>query len=221
MANYYNYNDNFDNQQNKNSLVDKLKNVKNYILNPKQVWNDTLDILRTTSIEVYVGIALGAAVGLTTSIKHENQRATKYPIGFSHREQLKNEGPVSTYYSMTNDVVMKGLECWNDANKDATIFSNVKHQFAFYLDTKTDITMKQYKYELYQYLEWLPKVCDDALKELDLEKSSLALANISSNFEQSWDRSYYDRTHQRCHTEGTGKDATEVCETIYDDTKYV
>jgi hypothetical protein len=219
MVNYYNnnYNNDFYSQKNKTSLTDKLKNVKDYISNPKQVWSDTIDVLRTTSIEVYVGIALGVAVGLTTSIQNENKRAEKYPIGFSHRESLKNEGPISIYYSMTNDAVMKGLECWNEANKDATVFSNVKHQFAFYLDTKTDITMKQYQYELYQYLEWLPKVCDDALKELNLEKSSLNLAGISTNFDNAWDRSYHDNTHEDCDTDSEGH---ETCTTVYDDTDY-
>ncbi|MGV8086793.1 MAG: hypothetical protein ACP5N1_04125 [Candidatus Woesearchaeota archaeon] len=201
----------------------KLQEILEQLPTAKELKEQTLDLLRTTTIEVYALAALGLGIGLTTSIIRENKRDNMVPLGFSEREQVELDvrrtgqkiGPVNQYYSMTNDMVMKVLECWNDAHK--SFLPNETRKFAYYLDLKMDMTYKQYKYELYQYVEWLPKISKEALESLDFKMVEYKLGTAENSFRKTWDDDHDDVYHTEYYTETettTDSDGNTHTETV-------
>ena len=189
-------------------------------LNPLRWCSEFKDVLRTTKIEIVLGLALGLAVGLNISYKKENERASMIPLGFSEISQIERDaevmgrevGHMTRLLTSTNDAAMKVFECWNLAHESTF---NVAHRFASELEYKMDSSFKIHHYELNIFLEALPGQAKNALDELkEFTGVRNEFSSVNSSFGSAWDDIHIDHYHEECttRTECAGYDSDGSCE---------
>ncbi len=166
----------------------------------KELYQDAKDLIRDTSVEVYVMAALGLAVATTTSYKIEQKRTHLIPLGFSEISQIErdakrahqNLGPLTQLLAFTNDGTMKVFECSNDSH-DGIFEKEYQRRFAKEIDMRMEPTYKVHHYNLNDILDKLP---DLAVKSLAALKDFVAVQNrlnhVNDMFNRAWEDHHTD-----------------------------
>lgn len=135
---------------------------KNADLRPSHLYERFKTVLRNTSAEVYICMALGFATATFLSYNKEAARERTIPLGYSEIKQIEEAGPVTRYLANANDVPMKIFECWNRSHEKVS--ENKVKAFATEIE---DIMGSQYSSTSFsELLKSMPKQSEAALDEL-------------------------------------------------------
>jgi len=185
-------------------------------------WGDFKGFLKDTKAEVAIGAGIGLLIALPISIRYENMKGKMIPLAFSEISQIEREadkqktevGPLTRYYSSTNDLTMKVFESWNHANQFSLLGSNT-HSFARELENRVDPTMRIHHYEIGDFTKALPEQADAALNQLkDFLDVLGKIKQVNNNFEAAWSDSHVDIGHFDPHTY-TDSDGNTHTDMIY------
>lgn len=202
------------------------RNHKGWVERGKQVTSAVVDMLRETSVEVFLCAALGAAAMTGIVYNHEQERAAIIPLSFSNIEVAKRAsqeqlGPLTNYLTTANDAVMDVFEAWNLSRRGE---GDQLRKFAFELELKTDPAFRIGPSNLSDRLGALPKKADAALAELEgFSYFRTKLGEVNANIRAAWGESHVDyyRPEPRVYTEfdANGNAHTVVrIEQVYDHT---
>ncbi len=191
----------------------------------KDIYSATIDLFRKTSLEILVGGVIGAVALGFISGHYENARTKKIPLGFSEITQWEEEGlrgnisvgeePISYFYASTNDICMKVFEAWNLANGSITFDFDGK--FARELEVHTESTYKEHHYNLKSFFAVIGDRASKAFAKFgEFVKVHGKMGKVNNAFNNTWDYSSIDTTHQECHDVEsctTDSDGDEHCTT--------
>ncbi len=208
------------------SLKEKYKEAGRYIKKK----------LRDTAIEVLIGGAALSPVGAWTAHTFESNRDKLFPLAFSEISQIKDEAkkhereidPFTLYYAGLNDLVMKGLEAWNDGWK----YSNTNAEGFIKFAERLDRTMTEHDYR-HNLADLIISVQSDARSAYTqlapFVEAQNHISGVNNHLSQAWQATHTDnyhpelRTRTVSHTDANGHTSysTEFyTEQVYDDTTH-
>ncbi len=175
---------------------------KNADLRPSHLYERFKTVLRNTSAEVYICMALGFAAATFLSYNKEAARERTIPLGYSEISQIEEAGPVTRYLANANDVPMKIFECWNRSHEKVS--ENKARAFATEIG---DIMGSQYSSASFsELLKSMPQQSEAALDEL---KKFVSVKDKMDHTNAMFDAAWKDRHDDDYRTE-TYLD-TETC----------
>ncbi|MEK6906197.1 MAG: hypothetical protein AABW81_01095 [Nanoarchaeota archaeon] len=218
MINKFNYQD----KSFKEKLIDRLKN-------PSFIYYDVRNLFKTTPAEVLVAGSLGLILGTGIMYHSEKAKEKMIPTPFSEIGQLERDAkynhsflpPINHFLPSASDTYSKVAEAWNKSFL-YTFHGDHSKQFAKELDIKMNLEKNIYTYQLSDLLKVLPERAKAAKEELkDFKEGSDNLKKISNHFENSWNRSFWEDSHQNCisSTDSEGN-ITTYCYTVCDEYHY-
>jgi len=157
------------------------------------------------------------------SYQYEHQKNGQIPLAFSEISQTQNNfekqgrtvPPLTMYYSVTNDVVMKVFEANNNAYK-LRGGDGSNQDFANELEITVDPALRIH-HQIQEYAPHLSEYASNARKSLDkIIQANQDLPPLIHAFDAAWDESHRDIYRTETYTDqscsGTGKDRR--CSTV-------
>ena len=177
----------------------------------KQLKDGSINLLRNTPIEVYIGATIFAALSTFGAHTFEKSRSNLLPLAFSERGQMLRDieyqdsnvqemGPWANYLTSTNDAVMKVLEAWDIAHEN--VFIDPIEVFAKELDIKMNMSKNIYHITLPELLDQLPTMAEKALEGIeDYVNLHHQIQSVINHFDRAWSESHYDHYKTETYTE--------------------
>jgi len=168
----------------------------------RSAWESFKRLAKMTAARVIIAGVIGATTAGAFSFNHESDRDSYIPVGFSEITQIEKDaaragreiGPLTRYYTSTNDLAMNIFSAWNDS-KSTPLTRNDIHSFAKELDMKMDPTFRVHHYEIPDFVKKLPGEANQALEQLKpFSKVQQEMAGINDLFARTWDESHRDET---------------------------
>jgi hypothetical protein len=200
------------------------------IRHPKEMYSDFVDLLKRTSIEIFIVGALGTMIGTGIEYNLQARKANQLPLAFSEIGQIERDAkyqnrtlnPMNIYLPSVNDTPMKVFEAWNNSRNVFVTEEKQLKRFASELEIKMYLEEHVYTYTLSKFLEVLPERADNAKKQISNFEDSLSrLSPILNHLKKSWDRDFYESSHEDCTTtEDSDGNETETCVDVCDYYEY-
>ncbi|MEK6757622.1 MAG: hypothetical protein AABX88_00700 [Nanoarchaeota archaeon] len=218
MMNKFDYGD----KSFKEKIVDRLRH-------PSIIYSDVRNLFKNTPAEILVAGGIGLILGTGIMYHAEKAKEKMIPTPFSEIGQLERDAkydntlltPINHFLPSASDTYSKVAEAWNKSFL-YTFYGDHSKQFAKELDIKMNLEKKIYTYQLSDLLKILPERAKNVKEELkDFKDGSNRLKKTSGNFKNSWDRHFWENSHQQCHTSTDSEGHTTIsCITICDSYNY-